>query len=80
MFDSKDPALFAYTQGKAYLQSLRDGALAEVEAEKTPDIPEKTVPSALNVPSLATATAQASNSTAVEKDNDLDDMFEDQAY
>lgn len=78
MFDSKDPALFAYTEGKAYLQSLRDGALAEVE--KDPIIPEKVVPSALNVPSLATATAQASNSIQVEKDNDLDDMFDDQKY
>ena len=80
MFDSKDPALFAYTKGKEYLQSQRDTIIAELEAKKNPDLPTKSKSESFKAPSLASATAQDSNSTEVEKDENLDDMFEDQAY
>ena len=82
MFASPDPAQFAYEEGKAYMKGLEDAAEARYLARnKDPEKPsEETEPSAIKVPSLAKATAQASNSTPVEKDEDLDDMFEDQAY
>lgn len=91
MFDSKDPATFAYEKGKEHLASqrekLRDELIAEgytkadadevsdaVITSETKETPKK------KVPSLATATAAASNSTQVEKEEDINDMFGDQAY
>jgi len=74
-FDSPDPAKFAYDKGKEILAGLNKG-----EIPKTPEPSEEKPSSALTTPSLATATAQASNTTHVEKDIDLDDMFDDQKY
>lgn len=74
-FTSPDPAKFAYDKGKEILAGLNKG-----EAPKAPELSEEKPSPALKTPSLATATAQASNSTEVEKDIDLDDMFDDQKY
>lgn len=83
MFASPDPAQFAYEEGKAYMKGLEDAAEVRFLARnKDPDEPSKEPEDTkiAKVPSLAKATAQASNSTPVEKDEDLDDMFEDQVY
>lgn len=71
-FDAPDPAKFAYDKGKEILAGLTKGEIPEKEPEK----PEEK-PAALTTPSLATATAQASNSVHVEKDIDLDGIFDE---
>lgn len=93
MWDSNDPAAFAYEKGKEHLAAQRDKLRDELIAEgytkaDADDISDaeitsetKTEPkSKPKVPSLAKATAAASNSVQVEKDEDIDDMFGDQQY
>lgn len=78
MFRSQDPAQFAYIKGKEYLDAQRENLRAEILAETEDKPPEK--PGLIKAPNLASATAQSSNSVEVEKDEDLNDMFEDQVY
>lgn len=80
MFKSPDPAKYAYDASKSYLQAQKDTLLAEINAENTTETEEVPKNPALKAPSLATATAQASNSAPVEKEEALEDLFGDQAY
>ncbi len=95
MFDSKDPAAFAYEKGNEWMAEQRAKIVAELEADgytkkeakaASDDIVDAEIISEtveapkVKTPSLATATAAASNTIPVEKDEDIKDMFEDQAY
>jgi len=78
--DPRSAAKFAYDKGKEYIDSLK-GTPEEISKEVSElSEAEKRLKSAVTAPSLASATAQASNSTPVEVEEDLDTMFGDQAY
>lgn len=79
MTKATDPALFAYEKGNEHRNAQKETLRAEVLTEAS-NSTEKETPAAVKVPSLATATDQGSNSTPVEKDEDLEDMFDDQSY
>lgn len=66
LLNHADPAKFAYEKGKEFLAGLQETP----NVTKPLEIP----------PSLATATAQGSNSIEVEKDEDLLEMFGDLKY
>ena len=70
MLESGNEPKFAYETAKAYKQSLL--------TPKTETVDEKS--NVRELPNLAKATAQASNSTQLEKEADLDDIFEDMPY
>lgn len=78
MFTSGNEAKFAYDTAKAYKASLLAPAVETtnevvIETEK-PDV------SLAKMPNLATATAQAKNTQALEKEADIEDVFADQEY
>lgn len=90
-----DPAKFAYDKASEYKaeqresiknefrESLKAEILAELKAGAQPpeeSEADKRKRSAVSVPNLTKATATDTNSTTIEKDEDLDDMFEDQKY
>lgn len=73
---SADPARFAYDTAKAY----RDSLLAPQTPETIQDVVAQVDP-VKPVPSLARATAGASNSIPVVEDEEsMDEMFADQSY
>jgi hypothetical protein len=77
---SDDPAGFAYEEGKKYLASFQSNIKPETIKDTVEDPTETRNNSATEAPSLASATAQASNSNPVEKDESLNEMFADQSY
>ena len=77
MLLSENPAKFAYDTAKTYKESLLKVA-PKVETE--PSESEKRNKSATEVPNLAPATAQASNSQQIEKEATIDDVFADIGY
>jgi hypothetical protein len=66
MKNSNDPALFAYEKGKAYFDEMTT--------------PPKVPKSKSAAPSLVIATSRGSNTTPVERDVGLNEMFSDQRY
>lgn len=78
MLNSGDEAKFAYDAAKTYKQELL-GVTETVEKEK-PSAAQKRNDEALDTPNLATATAQASNTTQLEKEESLDDLFDDDEW
>jgi hypothetical protein len=75
MLNNPNPAAFAYEKGKEYLTQQKAALRAEILAEAG-ESTETIVP---KVPSLASASAPT-NTIHVEKDEDIDEMFEDQKY
>ncbi len=75
MTRSGDEAQFAYTKAIEYKKSLL-GETEKKEDSKT----EQTDTTAVDTPSLATATAQASNLPQAEKEDTIDDVFADVKY
>ena len=67
---SESPAQFVYEKAKSYRESLLPKAEPQVETE-TP---------IREVPNLAKATAQASNTPQVEQEATIDDIFADMQY
>jgi len=75
-------AQFAYEKGKAFMESLKVKA-NPVETSEKEDVlseAEQRLKSAIKAPKLSTATSTASNSTEVEQEEDLMEMFSDQTY
>jgi len=72
-----DPARFAYEKGKAYLDNQKEMLRAEILSEQSPEPEEKPK---VRTPNLATATAQASNTTPIEEEEAMDEMFGDMPY
>lgn len=68
MLSHPDPAKFAYEKGMEFIDGLRGTTQETTQETKSA------------APSLATATAQGSNSTQKESMVDLDDLFADQNY
>jgi len=77
MFASGNEAKFAYDTAKLYKESLLKPA-EETKTELSDD--EKRNKSALEMPNLATATAQAKNTETLEKEADIEDVFADVGY
>lgn len=77
MLSSESPAQFAYDSGKAYKESLLK-VVPDVKTELTEE--QKRNKSAVEVPNLATATAQAKNTETLEREADIEDVFADQEY
>jgi len=87
-----EPARYAYEKAVEFenskMSSLEERIRAKIMAElgqtteskSEPSEAEKRKKSALNTPSLTKATATDSNTQPIEKDEDLDGMFADQAY
>jgi len=92
MMDSNDPAKFAYEKGKEWQDGQREKLIANLIADgytksDASDISDAEIISEtaekvkkVKTPNLATATAAASNTVRVEKEEDIADMFEDQSY
>ena len=77
---SADPAKFAYDAAKTYRDSLLKPEVAETITDIVESPTETRNKSAVAAPSIASATAQTSNTTPVEKDESLNEMFADQKY
>ena len=76
MFANPDPARFAYEKGKEFKDQQEKAIIERYLAENSkPEEKSKVVP----MRSLATETAPT-NSTKVEEEEDLKDMFGDQGY
>lgn len=71
MLASGDEAKFVYDTAKKYKEELLK---PETKSEEKPE------PSHIDGANLATATAQKSNTDKVEKEESLDEMFDDQIY
>lgn len=81
MIASGDEVGFAYSAAKAYETSVMGGITTKTEkTDQEPTEAELRNKSAVDAPNLATATAQASNSQQLEKESDIDDVFEDMKY
>lgn len=74
MFASGNEAKFAYDTAKAHKASLLAPATEVVTETEKPDT------SITEMPNLATATAQAKNTQALEKEADIEDVFADVSY
>lgn len=72
LFESKDPAKFAYEKGLEFIKELT-GEKPAVTDEQIEKVTSK-------MPNLAKATAKGSNHTEVEKPLELNDMFGDLKY
>jgi len=79
MLSNPNPANFAYEKGKAYLKGQEDTIRAKILAESSSETTETTTETSI-APSLASATDAGSNTTQVEKEETMDEMFEDQGY
>jgi hypothetical protein len=79
MLESGNEVEFAYNAAKGYKASLLGGVAEKTETVE-PSESELRNKSATELPNLAKATAQASNTNQLEKESDIDDIFEDQKY
>jgi hypothetical protein len=80
MLSSSNPAKFAYEKGNEFLKQQEDALRAKILAESSSeDSDDVEVPPKKVAPSLASASAPP-NTVKIEQDEDLDDMFADQAY
>jgi hypothetical protein len=77
MLANEDGGKFAYDTAKAYKQSLIGKPTEKVNEPSETETRNK---SAVDAPSLATATSVASNTQEIEKEATIDDIFADQNW
>lgn len=87
MLDHPKPAEFAYKKAKEYYKSIRDEVEKEILAKMQTKVDtkeeteaQKRKKSAVEMPNLTQAASKGSNSTPVEQEVGLNDMFSDQTY